>query len=154
MAPTPARRRSLRIALAAMAGMVLGVPAGATPAPAAKAKSCCTRPMPSGCRCCPPAAPACPVPSSEPRETPRPVGLAQVSAPADPCACRPAPPAPREGRPESRPAEERPSEVPPGTLLDSAFVPRQPTPVCALALSPRAGPAPVPLFLRDERLRF
>lgn len=148
----------LRIALVAMAGMVLLLVSGeisGAKAGSSSTRACCPPPMMAdGCRCCVlPTEPNAASPAS------RDVVMIAVemlaTSPAAPCVCRPSGPSPRESRPESRMPEPRPLEGQAGTL-SPALLPLDPPHLLnrSQALSRGTASDSIPLFLRVERLRF
>lgn len=151
MSRTRVCNRLLLVALVAIAGTVHGASeavAGPVSSGAAS-ESCCARPMPAGCTCCPTEAAH---DSATHDSSPALAGQAtHVSRPHQSCSCRPADPARRDTRHESRTPERRPTEsaehLPLLSLAASRLVPAT-RPVGA---SHREHS---PLFLRTEHLRL
>jgi hypothetical protein len=145
----PSHHRSLLVALVAMAGMALGASV-ATAASKGSGDSCCASPMPAGCQCCPSANESAAVPS--PALPARSNTVPCVSGPGsgESCVCRPAQPAQRDTRQESRTTEDRASEP-----LDELPLPAasySPRPSFASPASFAHHPPRAALYLRIERL--
>lgn len=149
MSRVPSHGRSLLVALAAMAGMVWGAPDALAGSSGTKpAAGCCTRPMPAGCECCPPAGQALPSPALPAAPSPTLSDLGPGSG--ESCVCRPAQPAQRDTRQDSRSSEQRtPDPIDELPLAATAFTPRPASSAPAFAAVP---PPRTALFLRIERL--